>query len=79
MLIHPYFRTRIEHEQRKSLDYVLVNAQMDMYSSNTSLARKNPFQSLKSKKERVPLPRPSSAGGSEHFDAKEHKKDRPVE
>ncbi len=50
--------------------------QIDPYGSTTSLRRSGIFRSSKSKKNKIPLPRPSSAHGRETDDEKQQKKNR---
>ena len=50
--------------------------QIDPYGSTTSLRRSGIFQSLKMKKERLSLPRTSSARGRDTDDEKQQKKNR---
>ncbi len=52
------------------------NGSIDGLNYNVSSQRKNTLRSLKSKKEKVSLPRPSSASGNEHLDEKQHRKNR---
>lgn len=68
--------TSILHYQNQGEKYSeneFDSPQIDPYSSNTSLRRKNFFQSLKLRKDKVPLPRSSSACAG---DEKQNKKNR---
>ncbi len=68
--------TSILHYQNQGEKYSeneFDSQQIDPYSSNTSLRRKNFFQSLKLRKDKVPLPRSSSACAG---DEKQNKKNR---
>jgi hypothetical protein len=73
---------QLNQQTKESSQHVLSpskefdSPQIDTYSSNISFHRKNIFQSLKLKKTKVPLPRPSSASGIEHIDEKQQRKNR---
>jgi hypothetical protein len=54
-----------QNQDQKYSENELDSPQIDPYNSNTSLRRKNFFQSFKFKKDKVPLPRSSSACGDE--------------
>jgi hypothetical protein len=64
------------NQQQHQSDNELDSPQMDRYSSNTPFRRKNIFQSLKFKKDKIPLPRPSSAHGDEPDTEKQNRKNR---
>ena len=70
---HPHSKNRNKQQQS---DNELDSPQIDAYGSNTSVRRKSIFQSLKLKKEKIPLPRPSSALGSERDNEKQNRKHR---
>jgi hypothetical protein len=54
----------------------LNNPSTDGLNSNVSTQRKNILNSFKFKKNKVPLPRPSSAGRIDQLDEKQHRKNR---
>ena len=62
-----------QNQEEKYSENDFDSPQIDPYSSNTSLGRKSFFQSLKLRKDKVPLPRSSSACGG---DEKQNKKNR---
>jgi hypothetical protein len=64
------------NQQQKHSDNELDSTQIDSYKSNLPFRRKNIFQSLKLKKEKIPLPRRASAGIDERIDEKQNRKNR---
>ncbi|CAF1086039.1 unnamed protein product [Rotaria sordida] len=67
-------RSKNRHQQQSEND--TDSPQVDPYGSTTSLRRSGIFQSLKLKKDKIRLPRPSSARGGEPDDEKQQKKSR---
>jgi hypothetical protein len=65
-------KTRSQQQSESEID----SPQIDPYGSTTSLRRTGIFRSLKLKKDKIPLPRPSSAQGRETDDEKQQKKTR---
>ena len=70
------------NQQQKYSDNELDNPQIDSFNPNGSFRRKSIFKSFKSKKEKIPLPRPSSASFDRHPDEKQqqqqHRKNQRV-
>lgn len=56
------------------MDLSILHSENVLDSPQISLHRRNIFQSLTSKKNKVPLPRPSSVDTSEHIDNKQRRK-----
>jgi hypothetical protein len=62
--------------RRQQLDNEMDSPQADPYGSATSLRPSSFFQSLKPKRDKIPLPRPSSALGGVADDEKQQRKNR---
>jgi hypothetical protein len=62
--------------QQQQSENEMDSPQIDPYGSTTSLRRGSFFRSSKSKKDKITLPRPSSARGGEPDDEKQQKKGR---
>lgn len=69
-----------EDSRRHRRHHPLLNEQMDspQIDSNPSSPRKNMLQSLRLNKDKVSLPRPTSAFDNEHTNEKQHRKNRPI-
>ncbi|CAF3109817.1 unnamed protein product [Rotaria sp. Silwood2] len=67
---------RSKNRQQQQSENDTDSPQIDPYGSTTSLRRSGIFQSLKLKKDKIRLPRPSSARGGEPDDEKQQKKSR---
>ena len=70
------FNRDLVHEQQQSESELDSPITADPYGSTSSLRRSGIFQSLRSKKDKIPLPRPSSARGRETDDEKQQRKSR---
>ncbi|UJR13625.1 hypothetical protein I4U23_000638 [Adineta vaga] len=65
-----YFKNRQSQQSESEMD----SPQIDQYNSTTTRRRSGIFQSLKLKKNKIPLPRPSSAQKDEHDNDKQQRK-----
>ena len=66
-----------QKENRKQYsDNELDDPSTDGLDSNVKTRRRSIFGSIKFKKDKVPLPRPSSACGIDQLDEKQHRKSR---
>lgn len=66
--------SHLKKRQQQQSENEADSPRIDPYGSTTSLRRSGIFQSLRSKKDKVPLPRPSSARGREADVEKRQKK-----
>ncbi len=70
-----YFKNPRQSQQSEN---EMDGSQGDPYDSTASRRRSGIFQSLKLKKNKIPLPRPSSARGEESNDERQQKKNRKI-
>jgi len=65
-----------QEQDQKQCDTDIENCQQETFNPNGSFRRRSIFKSLKLKKDKIPLPRPSSACGNEPSDEKQHRKNQ---
>jgi hypothetical protein len=67
-----------QYQQQKHSENESDSKKIDSYNSNIPHYRKNSFQLLRIKKDKIPLPRPSSSCWEEHINENQYQTNRPV-
>lgn len=65
-------------QQEKQFDTDVEYSQPETFNPNGSFRRRSIFKSIKLKKDKIPLPRPSSASGNEPSDEKQQRKNQRI-